>query len=199
MEKERVQNHVKERRLLRVFGGVGDLISFSYHGRFEYEAYFKSESTINDFKDTIGHNHWFGRSINPSLIQLYAQPDPADDETLIGPLPILDKLGKYLDGNQAIIVVKFITMPFPKEWDEKSPLGDDGKSTTLFPTHKNGNNDKNTLKKLEEQLAYYKSLAEQLNLFIEFSNHSDALRMGNYKMKTDRESGEEVDLTEEVD
>lgn len=113
MEAERV----KEKRLLRVYGADVDPISFYYNKKKSKDGRkygLKSEMSIDDVKVTIGSTKdWLGLILPAIQLKLYIQQNEGDkEENFIGPLPVLDKIGKYLDGNQYTLVVRVVPVSF---------------------------------------------------------------------------------------
>lgn len=111
MEKERAER-VKETRLLRVIGEDTDPISFRYNKKESKDGRtygLNSEMSVEDVKEVIGSNRgWFGVTIPPLCLKLYVDGKAG----LTGPLPLFDRIGTYLDGNQSVLVVKIVTPSF---------------------------------------------------------------------------------------
>ena len=111
----------KEKRLLKVWNQEVDPIVFRYNrppppttgnGVSKFKGHPNSQTTVDRMKRVISSYRWFGRAIEPVSMQLYVQPNPSDTESIIGPLPVLDRLGQYLDNNEAILLIKFVTVDF---------------------------------------------------------------------------------------
>lgn len=97
----------KEKRLMKVYGEDVDPISYSYNKSESKNGRtygLNSEMSVEDAKEIIGSNSdWLGLIIPTICLKLYVENK---DGILIGPLHILDEIGKYLDGNESVLVIK---------------------------------------------------------------------------------------------
>jgi len=94
-------------RFIHVFGSSADFIVFRYGKKDKYDLRpsLQPEMTIDKVKDRIGHNSWLGFLVQPILFRLYLV---GEDMVLGKPLDLLRTLGSYIDGNNSILVVKFL-------------------------------------------------------------------------------------------
>lgn len=96
-----------EMRLIRVFGSNADPIVFHYRKKEDNGGLgLQPEMTIKKVKKRIGQNSYLGFCAKPIFFKLYLAT--GQDMVLGEPLDVRRTLGSYIDGNDAILVVKFL-------------------------------------------------------------------------------------------
>lgn len=106
---EEQQRKIPDVRFLRVYGSKADPIRFFYGvNNHSHEVELLPGFTIAEVKHQISHRGWLGNRIKPVFFKLYLFSEEEDGTTLGEPLDMESTLASHLDGNDCVLVLKFL-------------------------------------------------------------------------------------------